>query len=168
MSAWVAGVRSGAGGLPAPRALRGLGGSGRARILAELGSRSARRAGRLAPAVPAAPALEQLEQPAAERGRLLRLDRVFLSYQVVARVRPVQHDREGCHQRAAFQLGLVGIGTLETALVLEELAKACFPTASMMLGEIGVQGRIIATFAPEHLKRQYLTRLVAGDLVLSI
>jgi alkylation response protein AidB-like acyl-CoA dehydrogenase len=38
----------------------------------------------------------------------------------------------------------------------------------MMLGEIGVQCRIISHFAPENLKRRFLPKVVAGECVLAI
>ncbi len=64
--------------------------------------------------------------------------------------------------------GGLGLGTLDSALVLEEIAKGCYATAMMMLGEIGVQCRIIAHFAPESLKRRFLPDVVAGACVLAI
>ncbi len=64
--------------------------------------------------------------------------------------------------------GGLGLGTLESALVLEEIAKGCYATAMMMLGEIGVQCRIVAHFAPEPLRQRFLPRIAAGDCVLAI
>ncbi len=64
--------------------------------------------------------------------------------------------------------GGLGLGTLESALVLEEIAKGCYATAMMMLGEIGVQCRIISHFAPESLRQRFLPRIVAGACVLAI
>lgn len=64
--------------------------------------------------------------------------------------------------------GGLGMGTLESALVLEEIAKGCYATAMMMLGEIGVQCRIISHFAPEPLRQRFLPRIVAGECVLAI
>lgn len=64
--------------------------------------------------------------------------------------------------------GGLGMGTLEAALVLEEIAKGCYPTAMMMLGEIGVQCRIVSHFAPDSLKQRFLPRIVAGDCVMAI
>src|SRR5215831_2569035 len=62
--------------------------------------------------------------------------------------------------RSLAQLGILGMavpeayggsafGVFDTALVLEEIAKGCYVTAMAVLGEVGVQTRIIATFAPE-------------------
>ncbi len=43
------------------------------------------------------------------------------------------------------EYGGLGLPVLDTALVLEEIAKACYVTAMAVLGEVGVQTRIIAT-----------------------
>src|SRR5262249_50522937 len=40
-------------------------------------------------------------------------------------------------------------GVFDTAIVLEEIAKGCYVTAMAVLGEVGVQTRIIATYAPQ-------------------
>lgn len=66
------------------------------------------------------------------------------------------------------EYGGLGLGVLETALVLEEIAKACYVTAMAVLGEVGVQTRIIANFAPEHLKRRFLPAIARGECILSI
>jgi alkylation response protein AidB-like acyl-CoA dehydrogenase len=59
-------------------------------------------------------------------------------------------------------------GVLETALVLEEIAKGCYVTAMAVLGEVGVQTRIIATFAPEPIKQRLLPAVCSGDCILAI
>jgi alkylation response protein AidB-like acyl-CoA dehydrogenase len=59
-------------------------------------------------------------------------------------------------------------GVLETALVLEEIAKGCYVTAMAVLGEVGVQTRIIATFAPEPIKQRLLPGVCSGDCILAI
>jgi alkylation response protein AidB-like acyl-CoA dehydrogenase len=56
----------------------------------------------------------------------------------------------------------------DTALVLEEIAKGCYVTAMAVLGEVGVQTRIIATYAPEHIRRRILPAVVNGDCILAI
>ncbi len=56
----------------------------------------------------------------------------------------------------------------DTVLVLEEVAKTCYVTAELLMGELGVQPRIIATYAPEHLKERYLPRVASGEGLLSI
>ncbi len=47
------------------------------------------------------------------------------------------------------QYGGMDLGVFDTALVLEEIAKTCYVTAMAVLGEVGVQTRVIATYAPE-------------------
>lgn len=60
------------------------------------------------------------------------------------------------------------LGVFDTALALEEIAKGCYVTAMAVLGEVGTQTRVIAGFAPEHIKRRYLPAVCTGDCVLSI
>ena len=60
------------------------------------------------------------------------------------------------------------LGVFDTALVLEEIAKGCYVTAMAVLGEVGVQTRIIATFAPEAIKRRLLPAICTGDCILAI
>jgi len=64
--------------------------------------------------------------------------------------------------------GGLGLPVLDTALVLEEIAKGCYVTAMAVLGEVGVQTRIIATYAPEHIRRRILPAVVSGDCILAI
>jgi len=59
-------------------------------------------------------------------------------------------------------------GVFDTALVLEEIAKGCYVTAMAVLGEVGVQTRIIATFAPEPIKRRLLPAVCTGECILAI
>jgi len=61
-----------------------------------------------------------------------------------------------------------GLGVLDTALVLEEIAKACYVTAMAVLGEVGVQTRIIAAYAPEPVKRRILPAVASGDCLLAV
>ena len=81
--------------------------------------------------------------------------------------------------RALAKIGVLGMAVpveyggmemsvLETALVLEEIAKSCYPTAMAVLGEVGTQTRIIATYAPENIKSRILPAVVTGDCILSI
>jgi alkylation response protein AidB-like acyl-CoA dehydrogenase len=66
------------------------------------------------------------------------------------------------------EYGGLGLPVFDTALVLEEIAKACYVTAMAVLGEVGVQTRIIATYAPEPIKRRILPAVVSGDCLLAI
>lgn len=83
------------------------------------------------------------------------------------------------NMRRLAELGVLGMAVpkayggselpvLDTALVLEEIAKGCYVTAMAVLGEVGTQTRVISAFAPEHLKRRYLPDVCTGDCVLSI
>ena len=56
----------------------------------------------------------------------------------------------------------------DTALVLEEIAKGCYVTAMAVLGEVGVQTRIIATYAPEPIKQKLLPAVCKGECILAI
>ena len=60
------------------------------------------------------------------------------------------------------------LGVFDTALVLEEIAKGCYVTAMAVLGEVGVQTRIIATYAPEPIKQRFLPPVCTGDGILAI
>ncbi|MCB4823176.1 acyl-CoA dehydrogenase family protein [Roseicella aerolata] len=66
------------------------------------------------------------------------------------------------------EYGGLGLPVFETALVLEELAKVCYPTAMAVLGEAGVQTRVIARYAPESIRSRILPQVVSGECILSI
>jgi len=66
------------------------------------------------------------------------------------------------------EYGGLGLPVFDTALVLEEIAKVCYVTAMAVLGEGGVQTRIIATYAPEPIKQRILPAVVSGDCLLAI
>jgi alkylation response protein AidB-like acyl-CoA dehydrogenase len=66
------------------------------------------------------------------------------------------------------EYGGLGLPVFETALVLEELAKVCYPTAMAVLGEAGVQTRVIAAYAPEGIRSRILPAVCTGDCILSI
>ena len=66
------------------------------------------------------------------------------------------------------EYGGLGLGVFDTALVLEEIAKVCYPTAMAVLGEVGVQTRILTHYAPEGFRRRILPRVVSGDAILAI
>src|SRR3954466_10364751 len=59
-------------------------------------------------------------------------------------------------------------GVCDTALVLEEIAKGCYVTAMAVLGEVGTQTRIIAAYAPEHIKQRLLPAVCSGECILAI
>jgi alkylation response protein AidB-like acyl-CoA dehydrogenase len=66
------------------------------------------------------------------------------------------------------EYGGLGLSVLDTALVLEEIAKACYVTAMAVLGEVGVQTRIISAYAPEAIRARILPAVVGGDCLLAI
>jgi alkylation response protein AidB-like acyl-CoA dehydrogenase len=66
------------------------------------------------------------------------------------------------------EYGGLGLPVFDTALVLEEIAKVCYVTAMAVLGEVGVQTKIIATYAPEPIKRRILPAVCSGDCLLAI
>src|SRR6187397_3739228 len=61
------------------------------------------------------------------------------------------------------EYGGLGLPVFDTALVLEEIAKACYVTAMAVLGEVGSQTRIISTYAPEAIKRRVLPAVCSGE-----
>ena len=66
------------------------------------------------------------------------------------------------------EYGGSGMGVLDTALVLEEIAKVCYVTAMAVLGEVGTQTRVIAAYAPESIKRRLLPGVCTGECILAI
>ena len=66
------------------------------------------------------------------------------------------------------EYGGLGLPVFETALVLEEIGKVCYVTAMAVLGEVGVQTRVISTYAPEHIKQDILPRVVKGETMLAV
>ena len=66
------------------------------------------------------------------------------------------------------EYGGSGLSILDTVLVLEEIGKVCYVTSMAALGEVGTQTRIIATFAPEEIKRRILPRVATGEAILAI
>jgi alkylation response protein AidB-like acyl-CoA dehydrogenase len=66
------------------------------------------------------------------------------------------------------EYGGSGLPVFDTALVIEEVAKVCYVTAMALMGEVGVQTRIISTYAPEHLKRAILSKVCTGEALLAV
>ena len=60
------------------------------------------------------------------------------------------------------------LSVFDTALVLEEIAKGCYVTAMAVLGEVGSQTRIIATYGSDAVKQRLLPGVVRGEHILSI
>jgi alkylation response protein AidB-like acyl-CoA dehydrogenase len=66
------------------------------------------------------------------------------------------------------EYGGLGLPVFDTALVLEEIAKVCYVTAMAVLGEVGVQTRIISHYAPDAIKRRILPGVCSGENILAI
>src|SRR3954451_12663454 len=66
------------------------------------------------------------------------------------------------------EYGGLGLPILDTALILEEIAKVDYVTAMAVLGEAGVQTRAIARYAPASIRERILPRVVSGDCILAV
>lgn len=66
------------------------------------------------------------------------------------------------------EYGGLGLPIFDTALVLEEIGKGCYVTAMAVLGEVGVQTRVIATYAPDEIKARILPGVVSGENILAV
>jgi len=66
------------------------------------------------------------------------------------------------------EYGGLGLPVLDTALVLEEIAKACYVTAMAVLGEVGVQCKILDNYAPAAIKQRLLPGVCTGDVILAV
>ena len=66
------------------------------------------------------------------------------------------------------EYGGLSLPVLDTALVIEEIAKGCYVTAMAVMGEVGVQCKIIDNFAPESIKRRLLPGVCTGDVILAV
>lgn len=66
------------------------------------------------------------------------------------------------------EYGGLGLPVFDTALILEEIAKTCYVTAMAVLGEAGVQTRVIATYAPEAIRARILPKVCTGECILAV
>jgi alkylation response protein AidB-like acyl-CoA dehydrogenase len=66
------------------------------------------------------------------------------------------------------EYGGLGLPVFDTALVLEEIAKGCYVTAMAVLGEVGVQTKIIDAFAPGNIKQRLLPGVCTGEVILAV
>jgi alkylation response protein AidB-like acyl-CoA dehydrogenase len=66
------------------------------------------------------------------------------------------------------EYGGLGLPILDTALILEEIAKVDYVTAMAVLGEAGVQTRVIARYAPASIRDRILPLVVSGDCMLAV
>lgn len=66
------------------------------------------------------------------------------------------------------EYGGLGLPILDTALILEEIAKVDYVTAMAVLGEAGVQTRVIARYAPPSIRERILPKVVSGECILAV
>lgn len=66
------------------------------------------------------------------------------------------------------EYGGLGLPVLDTALVVEEVAKVCYTTAMSLMPQLGVQTRILAQYAPEDMKRRIFDGIIRGEYVLAV
>lgn len=66
------------------------------------------------------------------------------------------------------QYGGSDMSVFDTALVIEEVSKVCYVTAMALMGEVGVQVRVITNFAPESMKKEILPKVCTGEALLAV
>lgn len=66
------------------------------------------------------------------------------------------------------EYGGLGLPIFDTALILEEIAKVCYVTAMAVLGEAGVQTRVIAKYAPQAIRERILPKVCTGECILAV
>lgn len=66
------------------------------------------------------------------------------------------------------EYGGSNLPVFDTALVMEEVAKHCYNTAMGLMGMVGVQVRVITTYAPESMKRDILPKVCSGEAHLAV
>ena len=66
------------------------------------------------------------------------------------------------------EYGGLGVGDLEGALVLEEIARVCLSTAVLCQLHLNGPPRAIAAFGSDDLKERYLPRVAAGECLIGI
>src|SRR6201991_3691645 len=66
------------------------------------------------------------------------------------------------------EYGGLRLPILDTAPILEGIAKVDYVTAMAVLGEAGVQTRVIARYAPASIRERILPLVVSGDCMLAI
>lgn len=64
--------------------------------------------------------------------------------------------------------GGVGRSWFEAVLAIEEVARACYPTAMAVLGELGVQTQVIVHYGSDMQKERYLPAIARGELICAI
>jgi alkylation response protein AidB-like acyl-CoA dehydrogenase len=66
------------------------------------------------------------------------------------------------------EYGGSNLPVFDTALIMEEVAKHCYATAMALMGMVGVQVRVISTYAPESMKRDILPKVCSGEAHLAV
>jgi alkylation response protein AidB-like acyl-CoA dehydrogenase len=66
------------------------------------------------------------------------------------------------------EYGGLGLPVLDCVIVLEEIAKVCYVTAMAVMSAMGAQNRIIANYAPEHVRKKFLPGVASGEITLGI
>jgi alkylation response protein AidB-like acyl-CoA dehydrogenase len=66
------------------------------------------------------------------------------------------------------EFGGLGLPVLDCVLVLEEISKVCYVTAMAAMSAMGAQNRIIAVYAPDSVKKKFLSGVVTGETILAI
>ncbi len=66
------------------------------------------------------------------------------------------------------EYGGSNLPVFDTAIVIEEVSKVCYATAMALMGEVGVQVRVISTYAPESMKRDILPKVCTGEAMLAV
>lgn len=66
------------------------------------------------------------------------------------------------------EYGGMSASVLDTVLVLEEIAKGCYVTSMAVLGEVGVQTRIVATYGGAEFKQKWLPKIAGGECILAV
>jgi alkylation response protein AidB-like acyl-CoA dehydrogenase len=64
--------------------------------------------------------------------------------------------------------GGLGLPVLDCVMVLEEIAKVCYCTAIAAMSAMGAQNRIIANYAPEHIRQRLMPGVITGETILAI
>jgi alkylation response protein AidB-like acyl-CoA dehydrogenase len=66
------------------------------------------------------------------------------------------------------EYGGLGLGVFDAALVIEEISKVCYVTAMGLMGEIGVQVRVISHYAPDSIKKRILPGICTAEHMLAV
>ena len=79
---------------------------------------------------------------------------------------PIREDRRP-RDGGAGGVRLAGSGAGH-GIVIEEIAKGCYVTAMAVMGEVGVQCKILDNFAPKSIKQRLLPGVCTADVILAV